>query len=73
MTEARSPGLAGVMINEDARFVFPEGDWYWEKHIKRGFYEPEIERMLRRAAERPYALIDAGANFGYWSIVASSR
>jgi FkbM family methyltransferase len=28
--------------------------------------------MLLRAAERPYAMIDAGANYGFWSIVASS-
>jgi FkbM family methyltransferase len=72
MTESPDRPLVTVMLNEDARFAFPEGDWFWTRHIDRGFYEPEIEHVLRRAADRPYALIDAGANFGYWSIVASS-
>ena len=72
MAEAPDGKLVSVMLNDDARFVFPEGDWFWTRHIGRGFYEPEIEAVLRRAAARPYGLIDAGANFGYWSIVASS-
>ena len=37
-----------------------------------GGYEPEIEQLLRRAADKPYDLLDAGANYGYWSILASS-
>jgi FkbM family methyltransferase len=40
--------------------------------LAHGIYEPEIDWLLASAAERPYSMIDAGANYGYWSIVASS-
>lgn len=72
MTEAADQALVSVLLNEDARFTFPEGDPFWARHMQRGYYEPEIDCVLRRAVDKPYALIDAGANFGYWSILASS-
>jgi FkbM family methyltransferase len=59
-------------MSEDARFLYPEGDPYWSIALSGGTYEPEIGWMLLRAAERPYAMIDAGANYGYWSVLASS-
>jgi len=65
--------LTLVMLNEDARFIFPQGDTYWSGAVAAAGYEPEIDWLLRRAADRPYALIDCGANYGYWSILASSR
>jgi FkbM family methyltransferase len=73
MTDAAHRALACWALNEDAHFLFPEGDWYWSKHRGRGHYERELERVLRKAAERPYDLIDAGANFGFWSVLASSK
>lgn len=67
------PARDQVVLNDDAVFRFPEGDWYWSRHREGGTYETEIDRVLRRAAPRPYAFIDAGANFGYWSVLVSSR
>jgi FkbM family methyltransferase len=71
-TELRE--MTDAMLNEDARFIFPVHDSYWtpENTAACGLYEPEIEWVLRQAADRPYALIDCGANLGYWSILASS-
>jgi FkbM family methyltransferase len=66
--------LISVTLNENARFLYPHNDRYWSPRSTNsvGLYEPEIDWLLRRAIERPYALIDCGANIGYWSTVASS-
>ncbi|WP_249125561.1 FkbM family methyltransferase [Bradyrhizobium manausense] len=36
-------------------------------------HEEEIEAFLRCAADLRYSFVDCGANFGYWSVLASSR
>jgi FkbM family methyltransferase len=66
--------LTTAMPSEDARFLYPRNDSYWGPGVteRHGLYEPEIDWLLLRSIERPYALIDCGANMGYWSIVASS-
>jgi FkbM family methyltransferase len=71
MNEAVDPETVSVLLNEDARFIFPRGDTFWTKKVAGG-HEPELDHFLRCAADRPYVLLDAGANFGYWSILASS-
>ena len=62
------------MLNEDACLIFPENDNYWSLGTTLGRHldEPEIDWVLQRAIDRPYALIDCGANIGYWSVLASS-
>lgn len=65
-------GTDRVVLNDDAVFHFPLGDWYWTRYKAGAVYEVEIDRVLRRAADRPYAFVDAGANFGYWSVLVSS-
>ena len=74
LNDARSRELTSVRLNEDARFIFPSNDEYWCVGITIGerLYEPEIDWLLRRAMGRPYALIDCGANMGYWTVLASS-
>ena len=62
------------MLNDDARFAFPFGDGYWSLLLDRSFvYEDEIERFLRARCRRRLSFVDGGANFGYWSVLASSR
>jgi len=63
-----------VMLNDDARFAFPFGDGYWSLLLDRSFvYESEIERFLNSVADVDYCFVDGGANFGFWSVLASSR
>jgi FkbM family methyltransferase len=63
-----------LALNEDARFSFPLGDGYWSVLFDRSFiYEPEIARFLAAVADVEYTFIDGGANFGYWSVLVSSR
>ena len=63
-----------VRLNEDAAFAFPFCDGYWSRMLNRRYdYEEEIEAFLRNAADLRYSFIDCGANFGYWSVLASSR
>ena len=60
------------IISGGGRFIYPQGDSYWTQVLADGTYEIEIDWLMRRATHRPYGMIDAGANFGYWSIVATS-
>ncbi|TAK50363.1 MAG: FkbM family methyltransferase [Xanthobacteraceae bacterium] len=63
-----------VMLNDDAAFTFPYGDGYWSLLLdSRYHYERDIERFFLGIADADYTLIDCGANFGYWSVLASSR
>jgi FkbM family methyltransferase len=61
-------------LNDDARFAFPFGDGYWSLLFDRAYhYESEIEFFLRAICGLKYCFIDCGANFGYWSVLVSSR
>ncbi|GAC1341164.1 MAG: FkbM family methyltransferase [Beijerinckiaceae bacterium] len=63
-----------VRLNDDADFAIPFGDGYWSRILNSRYdYEEEIEAFLRSAADLRYAFVDCGANFGYWSVLASSR
>jgi FkbM family methyltransferase len=74
MHELPGDTMTSAMLNEDAVFIFPANDNYWSPGVTVGrhLYEPEIDWVLRRAIDRPYALLDCGSNMGYWSILASS-
>lgn len=63
-----------IQLNPDAVFSFPYADGYWSKLLNRSFeYEDELELFLLGSREVDYTLIDCGANFGYWSVLASSK
>ncbi|MGY3615548.1 FkbM family methyltransferase [Bradyrhizobium sp. USDA 10063] len=63
-----------VRLNEDAVFEFPYGDGYWSKLLNRAYhYEDELELLFKDSADVDYMLIDCGANYGYWSVLVSSR
>jgi FkbM family methyltransferase len=63
-----------IKLNPDATFAFPYGDGYWSKLLNRTFsYEDELELLFRDSVGVDYTLIDCGANFGYWSVLVSSR
>jgi FkbM family methyltransferase len=62
-----------IRLNPDAVFSFPYGDGYWSKLLDPSYnYEQEIDLLLRGCTEVDYLLIDGGANYGYWSVLASS-
>ena len=63
-----------VMLNSDAAFSFPYGDGYWSKLLNRTFqYEEELELLLLDSKDVDYTLLDCGANYGYWSVMVSSK
>jgi FkbM family methyltransferase len=63
-----------IKLNSDATFEFPYGDGYWSKLLNRSFsYEDELELLFKDSVSVDYTLIDCGANFGYWSVLISSR
>ena len=63
-----------VRLNADATFAFPYGDGYWSKLLNRSFaYENELELLFQDSADIDYTLLDCGANYGYWSVLVSSK
>jgi FkbM family methyltransferase len=63
-----------IRLNPDAVFEFPYGDGYWSKLLNRSYhYEDELELLFRDSADVDYTLLDCGANYGYWSVLVSSR
>ncbi len=63
-----------VRLNSDATFAFPYGDGYWSKLLNTSFaYEDELELLFRDSADVDYTLLDCGANYGYWSVLVSSK
>ncbi|MEO8321641.1 MAG: FkbM family methyltransferase [Bradyrhizobium sp.] len=63
-----------IRLNPDAVFEFPYGDGYWSKLLNRSFsYEDELELLFRDSADIDYTLLDCGANYGYWSVLVSSK
>lgn len=52
------------------RIAFPAYDAYWSRHIWAGAaYELDVEQIFRKIGPGR-ALIDCGANIGYWSVRA---
>ena len=50
------------------KIVFPAFDAYWGRHLWAGAaYEPDVEQIFRKLGAGR-ALIDCGANIGYWSV-----
>jgi FkbM family methyltransferase len=63
-----------IKLNPDAIFEFPYGDGYWSKLLNRAYhYENELELLFRDSADVDYTLLDCGANYGYWSVLVSSK
>src|SRR5215472_16993099 len=63
-----------MKLNADAVFEFPYGDGYWSKLLNRSFnYEDELELLFRHSADVDYTLIDFSVNYGYWSVLVSSK
>jgi len=63
-----------IRLNSDAVFEFPYGDGYWSKLLNRSYcYEDELELLFADSIDVDYTLLDCGANYGYWSVLVSSR
>ena len=63
-----------IKLNPDATFEFPYGDGYWSKLLNRSYhYEDELELLFKDSADVDYTLLDCGANYGYWSVLVSSK
>ena len=63
-----------VRLDDDALFSFPYGDGYWSLLLDRNYhYEADLELFFRGVADADYTLIDCGANYGYWSVLVTSK
>ena len=63
-----------IKLYDDATFEFPYGDGYWSKLLDRSYhYEDELELLFRHSADIDYTLLDCGANYGYWSVLVTSK
>jgi FkbM family methyltransferase len=74
LRKALSERNIAVKLNEDATFEFPYGDGYWSKLLDRSYhYEDELELLFRHSRDVEYTLLDCGANYGYWSVLVTSK
>jgi FkbM family methyltransferase len=63
-----------IKLNDDATFEFPYADGYWSKLLDRSYhYEDELELLFRHSVDIDYTLLDCGANYGYWSVLVTSK
>ena len=63
-----------IKLYEDCIFEIIFDDPYWNRLISNTFeYEPEILFLLNYLNKIKFSFVDGGANWGFWSIVASSR
>lgn len=61
-----------MRIGDDSLFRFQLGDPYWNRLLVKTFsYEEELAIVLSRTNDLDFAFVDCGANFGYWSVLAS--
>lgn len=62
-----------IELAPDALFRVFTADPYWSRLVSERFeYERGTGLALRHLADVDYAFIDAGANFGYWSVLVTS-
>jgi FkbM family methyltransferase len=63
-----------VDLAPDTRFIVETVDPYWSRLVSERFeYERGTGFALRHLSDIDYTFIDAGANFGYWSVLVTSR
>jgi FkbM family methyltransferase len=62
-----------MRIGAESFYRFNLDDPYWSMLLcGQFFYERELQVTLARTREIDFAVVDCGANFGYWSVLASS-
>ena len=63
-----------IKLNSDTYFSFLLKDPYYNRLIYPKYkYEPEIELLLKKLRNIDFLFLDAGANYGYWSLLVSSK
>lgn len=63
-----------IRFPDGSVFAFPYGDRYWSLLLPRGrAYVKQIEDALAALADEPFAFVDCGANYGYWSVLLSGE
>ena len=66
--------LAHIRINKDSFFCFYLDDPYYARFFYKNYiYEEEIFEFLNLLKNKKILFLDCGANYGYWSILASSK
>ena len=66
--------LCKIKIFKDTNFTFYFNDPYYNRLIFKNYkYESEIENFLRKIKVLKYIFLDVGANYGYWSVIVSSK
>lgn len=62
-----------MRLNEDSVYELLLRDPYWNRLVHQPFkYEPEIYHFFDLLQGQRFAFVDGGANWGFWSVLASS-
>ncbi len=66
--------FATLLLNDDSQMKIWLDDAYWAQLVAKSYqYEPDFFNILHKLNNEQYTFVDCGANFGYWSILASSK
>ena len=66
--------IVKIKLNSDTYFSFFLKDPYYNRLIYPKFkYETEIKFLLKKLRNIDFLFVDAGANYGYWSLLVSSK
>jgi FkbM family methyltransferase len=66
-------GDTTYLLGRGARFTIPSGDYFWSVlYVRNHSYEPELGVALDICEKIDFAFLDIGANYGFWSVLASS-
>lgn len=64
---------ADLVYDDGSVFRFPLHDAYWNRMVVKDYvYEYEMAIILKLLKDLDYIFIDAGSNYGYWSILSTS-
>jgi FkbM family methyltransferase len=66
--------ICKIKILKDTNFIFYLNDSYYNQLIFKGYrHDVEIENLLNKIKDIKYMFFDVGANYGYFSSIASSK
>lgn len=63
-----------LSLDADSRMKIFLSDPYWSRLISSSYeYEPDLKNIFLKLKDMAFSVLDCGANFGYWSILLSSK
>lgn len=74
MLPGERDAVCTMRLEDGSEFSFLCSDKYWNQMFSKDYvYEPDLDKFFYRIRDLDFDFLDIGANFGYWSVLLSSR